>query len=118
MEKSHADADKWDRIYAKATDQPIVACRMLREFSFLLPVSGHALDVACGRGGNALLLAEHGLQTTALDISRTALRGLGVLAKSRELSIELNEADTANFSANSESFDVIVVSNYLDRDVC
>jgi len=34
---------------------------------------GRALDLGCGEGGDAMWLAEHGWQVTAVDISQTAL---------------------------------------------
>ncbi len=34
---------------------------------------GHALDLGCGEGGDAVWLAEHGWQVTALDVSPTAV---------------------------------------------
>ncbi len=36
-------------------------------------VPGRALDVGCGEGADALWLAEHGWDVTALDVSRVAL---------------------------------------------
>lgn len=35
--------------------------------------AGHALDLGCGEGGDAVWLAEHGWRVTAVDISETAL---------------------------------------------
>ncbi len=37
---------------------------------------GDALDIACGRGRNALLLAESGYRVTAVDYSGVALKQL------------------------------------------
>jgi len=34
---------------------------------------GRALDVGCGEGADAVWLAEHGWDVTALDVSRVAL---------------------------------------------
>jgi SAM-dependent methyltransferase len=47
---------------------------------------GRALDLGCGEGGDAMWLAEHGWQVTAVDISRTALDRAAVDAKARNLS--------------------------------
>ena len=59
------------------------ACAALREYAFLLPETGTALDLACGRGGNALLLARRGLQAHAWDISEEAIEHLSVRPKPR-----------------------------------
>lgn len=44
----------------------------LVEFASGLPV-GHALDLGCGEGGDAVWLAQQGWQVTAVDISATAV---------------------------------------------
>ncbi len=109
---------KWNRIYASASSEAPQACLALREYAGLLPPTGRALDVACGHGGNALLLAAHGLQTTAMDISCKALDLLRERTQSSGLGIELIESDTADFAPGDGLYDVIVVSNYLDRYFC
>ena len=42
----------------------------------LLPATGSALDVACGRGRHALWLAAEGLTTLAVDRDPGAIGGL------------------------------------------
>ena len=59
---------KWDEIYSLASASP-VACTLLSEHKYLLPTEGKALDLACGLGGNALMLAASGLSVEAWDIS-------------------------------------------------
>jgi SAM-dependent methyltransferase len=56
-----------DRVFSGAPNAVLV-----REITGL-PV-GRALDVGCGEGADALWLARHGWQVTAVDISETALR--------------------------------------------
>lgn len=115
---ANADArEKWNRIYSRAAAAPASACLALRDYAFLLPASGRALDVACGRGGNALQLARRGLQTEALDISPVALQALEAEARRMGLAIELTEADTLHFASRNQ-YDVVVVANYLDREFC
>jgi SAM-dependent methyltransferase len=45
---------------------------LVREVAQLRP--GTALDLGCGEGGDAIWLAAHGWQVTAVDVSATALR--------------------------------------------
>ena len=58
---------KWDSIYHQAEGEPSIA-EVLQHNHYLLPTEGVALDLACGRGGNALLMAERGLSVKAWDI--------------------------------------------------
>ena len=57
--------------------------RLAEVASSLAP--GRALDVGCGEGGDAVWLAEHGWQVTAVDISQTALDRAAEDARSRNV---------------------------------
>lgn len=105
---------KWNARY-RAAEGEATACYALREFAHLLPKEGDALDLACGRGGNALLLAEHGLQTQAWDLSSVAIEHLQGIADSHGLAIQASVHDVEQESLQANSFDVIVVSYFLER---
>ena len=106
---------KWDRIYAAAdTHTRIQACHVLNNFAYLLPDNGTALDLACGLGGNALFLAERALHTTAMDISSVAIEKLD--AQQHPL-INVRCVDIDSTVLKKSTYDVIVVSNYLDRGI-
>jgi SAM-dependent methyltransferase len=94
-----------------------VAARVLADFEHLLPATGRALDLACGTGGNALLLAQHGLETWAWDISDTAVTQLQALARDSNAGITVQQRDVVCLPPDPGSFDVIVVSRFLDRDL-
>ena len=64
---------KWDARYRENKIVHTEAASVLAENRHLLPRSGVALDLACGIGANARLLASHGLTTSAWDISTEAL---------------------------------------------
>ena len=51
------------------------------------------LDLACGRGRNALAAARHGARVLGLDRSREALAELGSAARSARLPIQPVLAD-------------------------
>jgi len=109
---------KWDARYrdeAPAAPQP---CDVLIDYLHLLPASGEALDLAAGLGGNALYLAQHGLQCTAWDISSVAMDKLAAQAVANGVSITCESRDVLAHPPAPQSFDVIVVSRFLERSLC
>lgn len=112
---SEADRARWDSKYAGRTSEAAPACEVLSAHHYLLPPSGAALDLACGLGGNARLLAAHGLETLAWDIAPNAIDALNTLHLPR-LHAEVRDVCVA--PPPPDSFDVIVVSRFLDRALC
>lgn len=106
--------NKWDKRYLSSTTcgEP---CWLLEQFQHLLPASGRALDLACGLGGNAMLLARHDLETHAWDFSSIALRKLQSFATQQQFQIDTDLRDLERQPPPANSFDVIVVSHYLYR---
>ncbi len=106
---------KWDDRYAdpEAAPSPLA---VLVENAHLLPESGSALDLACGLGGSALLLAEHGLDTHAWDLSPVAVEQLQQRAAGLTLQAEVR--DVIAVPPDPETFDVICVGHFLDRARC
>ena len=105
---------KWNDRYQQRASAPR-ACRALHENRHLLPASGTALDLACGLGGNAYVLAAHGLATWAWDISDTAIAQVRQTAQRRDLAIHAEVRDVVANPPSPDRFDVIVVSHFLDR---
>ncbi len=91
--------------------------RVLEENAHLLPKSGRALDLACGLGGNALLLAKRGLNTSAWDISGVVIAKLQVYAEELDLRLTAQVRDVESWPPAGNSFDVIVVSRFLERSL-
>jgi SAM-dependent methyltransferase len=83
----------------------------------LLPASGEALDVACGRGRHALWLAERGFRTHAIDRDADAVAAVRDEAAARGLTIaaEVHDLESGAPGLPVEAFDVIVVVHYLHR---
>lgn len=108
----HPDQNKWDARYRETSKAPHAA-QVLLDNLHLLPASGQALDLACGLGGNALLLAERGLTVQAWDISAVAIDKLAQQAKG--LAIETKVVDITAQALPVNQFDVIVVSYFLER---
>lgn len=110
-----ASAIKWNNVYAQSNHKQVQAADVLVEHSFLLPKTGTALDLACGLGANALLLAKLGLKTLAIDISTVALEKLHQQALEQGLIIDCLQQDIEQEALAKNYFDVIVVSRFLDR---
>lgn len=109
---------KWDERYRQAiTDYPQPAL-VLQQNQHLLPKHGVALDLACGLGANALLMASLGLQSQAWDISSEALSKLTAEVKRHQLEVFTEQRDVSAKPPAENSFDVIVVSQFLDRQLC
>ena len=80
------------------------------------PVVRRALDLACGRAGNGHYLAQRGFHVCAWDVSDTVIGEI----RSRQPSL-IAEAEVRDVSLQPPapaSFDVIVVSRFLDRQLC
>jgi SAM-dependent methyltransferase len=69
---------------------------------------GRALDLACGAGRNAIWLAEQGWQVTAVDRSPSAIP---------KVDTHVADLEKHEFQIAEASWDLIVVSLYLQRDL-
>ena len=114
---SKNNEEKWNAIYQSRTHDQKQATRVLIENRHLLPESGKALDLACGLGANALYLAQHKLDTCAWDISSEAISTLDKFAKDSNINLVTEVRDVSNNPPSEDTFDVIVVSHFLDRKI-
>lgn len=84
----------------------------------LLPRGGKVLDVACGRGRHALLLASAGFDVHAIDGDPEAVAFVRITAERLGLAITCEVVDLETDpppSLPAAAFDVVVVFNYLHR---
>ena len=114
---NQTDAEKWDQIYRNRPETCPLAAQVLAENLHLLPKTGTALDAACGPGANAIVLARQGLETHAWDISEEALLHLGKSIANENLNLITAQRDIVSQPPAAETFDVIVVSRFLDRSI-
>ncbi|HEY7717064.1 MAG TPA: class I SAM-dependent methyltransferase [Candidatus Binatia bacterium] len=116
---SQDDQIRWNRQHAESggSEEP---SRFLREVleseSWDLP-PGRALDLACGKGRNALYLASRGFHVTAVDISPVALERGRRLCEQRLLAVEWQQADLEHLQLKTAEYDLIVNINYLQRSL-
>ena len=84
----------------------------------LLRAGGRALEVACGRGRNALWLARLDFETTAIDRNAAAVADLQARAQRESLALHGLVEDLESVpppSLGAATFDVVVVTHYLHR---
>ena len=107
---------KWNERYAIA-HVPNQVIDVLELNQHLLSGQGISLDIACGLGGNALKLAEMGYESHAWDISDRAIEKVQEFAQERQLTVFAKQCDVSQELLMKESFDVIIVSRFLIRDM-
>jgi len=79
---------------------------------------GPALDVACGLGRHAMMLAGMGFTVDALDVSDTALESLDTQARRRGRAIHTKRVDFRTGEWRPErSYQVVVDTYFLERSL-
>ena len=109
------DEIKWNKKYKENPKllQDRDASKKLQEIINL--TSGkNALEIACGSGRNSIYLANQGFQVSALDISKVAIDRL---EEKNHKNIKTQVIDLEGYKPEENSFDLIVKTNYLDRDI-
>jgi tellurite methyltransferase len=83
----------------------------------LLPRGGEALDVASGRGRDALFLAALGLSVVALDRDPEAIRALQAVSERLRLPIAARVVDLEQdgYVVPRDAYSVVIVFRYLHR---
>ena len=102
-----SDAAEWDAMYAEHdtiwSGEP--NAQLVAEVSGLAP--GTALDVGCGEGADAVWLALHGWDVTAVDLSEVALERARALAASTGVDIAFEHADLIAAPPAPGSYDLV-----------
>ena len=131
MPSSQSDWNAKHRLASEAP--PPEPASIVRELLSLLP-AGPALDIACGTGRHALLLAERGQHVTAIDFSTVALDILEVRARDTRVPVrrsksfreamrsfrgglELMQADLQRTEFPERCYDLILCIQYLQRSL-
>lgn len=78
---------------------------------------GRALDIACGKGRNAIFLAERGFDVVAADISPAALEEGRRRVAGKTLAITWQQTDLELIQLSAGAYDLVVNFNYLQRSL-
>ena len=113
-----ADRQQWNERYREnlTVNSPTPAAVLIQN-AHLLPKDGVAMDLACGLGGNAIYMVQRGLQVAAWDYSTIAVEQLNQYAKQHNLNLQAEVRDVVVDPPAGQSFDVIVVSRFLERAI-
>ena len=82
----------------------------------LLP-KGKVLDIAMGEGRNGVYLATQGFEVLGLDISEKGLEKAHNLAKKNKVTIATKVVDLESFTLEPNSYDVILCTYYMQKDL-
>jgi len=86
----------------------------LKKVIHLLP-KGRALDIAAGEGRNTILLAQHGFEVDAVDISERGLKKAKKLARGKGVKINTFLVDLDQYHVEKERYDLIANFYFLKR---
>jgi tellurite methyltransferase len=109
------DKIRWDKKYKETTTllRDREASKKLQ--NLVKDIKGRrALEVACGTGRNSVYLANAGFEVEALDISKVALE---ILEQKGMKNIQTTLIDLDEYKPQSNRYDLIVKTNYLDREI-
>ncbi|MCW8906906.1 MAG: class I SAM-dependent methyltransferase [Sedimenticola sp.] len=105
---------KWNRRHAEAESRGQVAAVLEQNIHLATP-GCYALDLACGRGANALFMAQQGLKVSAWDLSPVAIERLREGAREACVTIDSAVRDVILSPPERASYDLILVSFFLHR---
>jgi len=117
MQEKAGKQQRWNQRYSDKVISEKPPAYVLSCNQYLLTNKGTALDLACGLGVNALFLAKTGYQVTAIDYAAAALKKLSDYASENDLSIKTQCVDLELAKLENNSYDVVVVSYYLQRNL-
>ena len=104
-----SDQERWNKRYRmqpfRTNVEPIVQ-------EYYKKAGGNkALDIACGQGRNSVFLAKNGFLVDAVDLSDYALAQIP-----KHPNITIIHSDLDNYLLPSNSYDLILNINYLNRN--
>ncbi len=113
------EKERWDSKHT-AEHEPGEPAAFLRQIFQTGPWEiqhGRALDIATGKGRNALFLAEQGFTVDAIDISAVGLQQAQRQAEKQGLTLNWIQADLASCEFPDSAYDLILNINFLLRSL-
>jgi len=112
------DRDRWNTRYDSASDdvQPRGEPELVALDTHLVS-SGLAIEVACGKGANALYLATRGYRVVAADVSSSGLRACRRTAARMQLQVYPVVIDFDRSGLPDATFSLVSVVRYLNRNL-
>ncbi|HET7356742.1 MAG TPA: methyltransferase domain-containing protein [Nocardioidaceae bacterium] len=108
------DARSWDERYAASELVWSAKPNQFVEAELADLIPGRALDLASGEGRNALWLADHGWEVTAVDFSLVGLdKGRSLQARhehGRDLRVDWVHADVLEYTPSAASYDLVLLA--------
>jgi tellurite methyltransferase len=116
---AECDRQRWDRKHAAEHTAPRPANLLMQIFEsgFWRIEPGTSLDIATGKGQNAVFLAERGFDVVGIDVSPMALAAARRLAEEKSVSVSWREVDLEKAELSEFSYDLIVNFDYLQRSL-
>ncbi len=113
---SQKDRRRWDEKWSDSARDLYEPHPLLLQYRSLLS-GGRALDLACGKGQNAIWLARQGYRVLGIDISPVALAMAETEAADQGLSdqLQFETVDLDHWQLPALSFDLICIFRFLDR---
>jgi len=108
-------AEIWDRVYAAGTDWgQSNPSDLVYRISRRLRPNSRVLDLGCGTGRNALLLAQLGFQVDAVDVSQRALDQLNSSARNLGITrLKAEQGDLTHIQINGQ-YDLVLLYGVLN----
>lgn len=98
--------------FDRPTDTEIPPSGWIERYAHLVRHGGRVLDVAAGHGRHTRFFAARGCHVTAVDLDAS---GLSDVRTVNAVTVLEQDLETRSWPFDRESFDAIVVTNYLHR---
>lgn len=114
------DRARWNERYADRRTPPpadVGPAAVFAPYSDAFPVSGHALDLACGLGVGAVWLARRGLTVWGLDVSEVAVEQARARARLNDVGdrCRFDVVDLDHGIPAGPPVDVVYCARFRDR---